>query len=169
MRRFSAGLVALAVVAATIAVAPAGAHVTAVGASTVTGTCAEKDTMNSDGSLASYVITCNAKGTCSCVAASTVVWQTATKFPGSGSAGPQTGKVTATGKSGSLVLAVAAKATSAGKATGTWKLLDAAGYTGKLVRSGTFTSTTKNLAQVPLSKIEKVHITAVFDGLGAAA
>jgi hypothetical protein len=137
----------------------------AAGGSTVRaslgGRCTETDTFDSNGALKSASVACTASASCACPGSTRLAYSVTAVEPGTGAPGRESGTLTATGTAGTLTFRLSGKHSAIGGGTGTWTLVKSIGYQSvHLTRSGTYTTITTKLKQIPQTKTTTVKIAA---------
>ncbi|HEY4345948.1 MAG TPA: hypothetical protein VGM80_00035 [Gaiellaceae bacterium] len=128
---------------------------------TLSGKCAETDTLDQNGALKSAKVTCTGAVKCACGGSTRLDYSVTASEPGTGANGRESGTLTATGPSGTLTFALKGIHSSVGGGSGTWKLIKTVGYQGvKLTRSGHYSTTVHAVRQIPLSMNTIVKISA---------
>ena len=126
---------------------------------TLSGRCTETDTLDSNGALKSASVVCKGSGKCACEGSTGLAYSVTAIEPGTGAPGKEHGTITATGPTGTLSFQLSGEHSAIGGGTGTWKLVKTVGYKGvQLSRTGTYTTTTERLKQIPQSMITTVKI-----------
>jgi hypothetical protein len=130
---------------------------------TLNGRCSATDELDRNGALVATRVTCSATGTCRCSGTTKLTYRTASKEPGNGNAGRESGSIVASSPSGTVTLAFKGSRTATGEAKGTWTLGKIKGFAGtKLTRRGTYSVVTKTLSSVVGTKDTLVRLTATL-------
>jgi hypothetical protein len=126
---------------------------------TLGGKCTETDTLDTNGALKSASITCIATASCACAGSTQLAYSVTAVEPGTGAPGRESGTLTATGPPGTLTFRLSGKHTAVGGGSGMWQLVKIVGYKDvQLSRTGTYSTTTQRLKQIPQSMTTLVRI-----------
>jgi hypothetical protein len=153
-----AGITATAVALTLVAAAVAGGVAVKV---TLTGTCVQTNKLDGNGVLVSSTVTCDATGTCKCLAGTTLAYHVVSRSPGTGADGREQGRLTATSAEGTVRLSLLGVRTAAGVSTGKWTLGRTTGFHGLRFRSkGSYTMTARTTSNPATASATSVRISA---------
>jgi hypothetical protein len=146
---------------ALVAGTPALAAGTPMRPATLSGTCTVATTLDANGAVTASLVSCAARGSCTCAGPTSLVYRTATASPGNGAPGRERGTLTAAGPHGSVTLDLTGTRTGVGASQGSWRLDRASGFTGvSLVTHGVYRSQTTDLHPITGTRSTTVRITA---------